>query len=167
MCVDFLDREYYCMEEINPTIKSMNWIKQNRIKSALIVIIAVFGAWFLFSERQADLLYGAAGEELLRIKERCKDLAEAKNADLNSAGFALHELQNHGYSEYKGFCWAEFMELTLGVENKSDPARYIALYNTTEDKRLFLRSWPDDASWYEYDFDRIVLGKNRIIDFGI
>lgn len=136
----------------------MKWIKENKIKSVLAVIVIILLAWFLFSERQAELPYRVAGVELLQIKEQCKNLAEAKVAYYNNSGIGTHELMNYGYSEYRGYCYAEILQNFSERDSK-------LLYNTTEDKEVFRRAWPDDIRWYDYDFDRIVLGKSRVIDF--
>ena len=136
----------------------MKWIKENKIKSALAAIAVILLAWFLFGERQAELPYRVAGAELLQIKEQCKDLAEAKVAYYNNAGIGIHELMDYGYSEYRGYCYAEILQNFGEGDSK-------LLYNTTEDKEVFRRAWPEDVRWYDYDFDRIVLGKSRIIDF--
>jgi len=140
----------------------MNWVKKNKIKSAFFVVLIIFMGWFLLYEQQADLAYRVIGEELLRIKQDCKNLAEAKLNEWNASGLAWHTLQDYGYSEYKGFCYAEFIR-NFDIDN--EPSEYIVLYNTTEEKELIIRRWPDDVSWYGYDFDRFVLGKRRIIDF--
>jgi len=136
----------------------MNWIKQNKIKSVLISIVLLLLAWFLFGERQAELPYRVAGAELLNIKEKCKNLANSKVAYYNNANIGTHQLMDYGYSEYRGYCYAEILQ-NFGEEDSK------LLYNTTEDKEVFRREWPKDISWYEYDFDRIVMGRSRIIDF--
>jgi hypothetical protein len=137
----------------------MHWIKENKIKSVSITIFLLLFVWFLFTERQAELPYRVAGAELLKIKEDCKRLAEAKVDYYSNSGIGnTHELMDYGYSEYRGYCYAEILQ-NFG-ENDSK-----LFYNTTESKEVFRRAWPDDIRWYEYDFDRIVMGKSRIIDF--
>lgn len=136
----------------------MNWIKQNKIKSVFLVVLIIFFSWFLFHERQVDLPYRVTGEELLRIKEECKELAEAKVNYYNYSQIGTHQLMNHGYSEYGGYCYAEILQNFGGDDSK-------LLYNTTQDKEVFRRQWPKDINWYEYNFDNFVLGKSRIIDF--
>lgn len=138
--------------------KYTDWIKENRVKSFLLLLLIVFFVWFLFREKQAELPYRVTGAELLKIKEECKGLAEAEVAYYNESKIGTHELMDYGYSEYRGYCYAEILQ-NFG-ENDSK-----LFYNTTEDKEVFRRAWPDDISWYEYDFDRIVMGKSRIIDF--
>jgi|GEM_PF-2056003 len=140
----------------------MKWIKENKKKSIFLVVFMLFTVWFLFHERQADLPYRVTGEELLRIKQECKELAEAKLAEWNNSGLAWHSLQNYGYSEYRGFCYAAYIR---NFNLPDEPSEYIVLYNTTEEKEMTTRAWPDDISWYQYDFDRMVLGKSKIIDF--
>lgn len=137
---------------------NMNWIQNNRIKALMILLLGFFLGWFLFTERQAELPYRVAGEELLRIKQECKELAENKVVYYQNSGVGTHELMNHGYSEYGGYCFAEILQ-NFG-ENDTK-----LLYNTTQEKEVFRRQWPKDISWYEHDFDRFVLGKSRIIDF--
>jgi len=136
----------------------MNWIKENKIKSILIFILVICCGWFLFHERQADLPYRVAGEELLRIKEECKELAEAKVDYYNNSSIGTHQLVGHGYSEYGGYCYAEILQ-NFGEDDSK------LLYNTTQDKEVFRRQWPKDISWYEYNFDNFVLGRSQIIDF--
>lgn len=138
--------------------KYTNWIRENKIKSFLILLLFVFFAWFLFAERQAELPYRVTGAELLKIKEECKELAEAKVAYYNNSGIGTHQLMGNNYSERGGYCYAEILQ-NFGEDDSK------LLYNTTQDKEVFRRAWPNDISWYEYDFDRIVLGKSRIIDF--
>lgn len=136
----------------------MNQIISKKVNIALLLIAAVILGWFLFAEKQADLPYRIAGEELLRVKEQCKELAEDKVAYYQNSNIGTHELMDHGYSEYGGFCYAEILQ-NFG---ESDT---LVLYNTTKDEDVFRRAWPEDRSWYEYDFDRFVLGKTRVVDF--
>lgn len=140
----------------------MDWIKRNKIKSVFLVVLVIFLGWFLLHEKQADLIYRVTGEELLRIKQECKELADAKLTEWNNSGLAWHTLQNYGYSEYRGFCYASYIR---NFDTQDEPNEFIVLYNTTEEKEMTIRAWPDDLSWYEYDFDRMVLGKSRRIDF--
>jgi len=128
----------------------------------LLFVSMLFTAWFLFHERQADLPYRVTGEELLRIKQNCKELADARLAEWNNSRIAWHSLQNYGYSEYRGFCYATYI-MKFDIQDK--PNEFIILYNTTEEKEITTRAWPDDLNWHQYDFDRMVLGKSRIIDF--
>ena len=136
----------------------MNWVKKNKVKSVILVIFVIFLSWFLFHDRQADLPYRVTGEELLRIKQECKGLAEAKVNYYNNSNIGTHQLMGHGYSEYGGYCYAEILQNFSEEDSK-------LLYNTTQDKEVFRRQWPKDMSWYEYDFDNLVLGKSRRIDF--
>ena len=135
----------------------MKWVKNNKIKSLLLLFVFVLLIWFLFSERQAELSYRVDGSEILQIKKECKDLAEAKLSYYNNSRIGLHQLVGHGYSEFGGYCYAEFLQ-NFGDESK-------LLYNTTQDREVFRRAWPKDVGWYYDDFDRFVLGKRRIIDF--
>lgn len=133
--------------------------KNNKIIPALIILgVLIYGSWFLLHERQADLLYRVTGEELLRIKEECKEIAEAKVNYYKNSNIGTHQLVGHGYSEYGGFCYAEIFQ-NFGEEDSK------LLYNTTQDKEVFRRQWPKDNNWYEYNFDNFILGKSRIIDF--
>jgi hypothetical protein len=136
----------------------MKWIKENKIKSILLIIALLLIGWFLFGERQAKLPYRVVGTELLKIKEECKNLAETKVNYYNDSDIGTHELMDYGYSEYRGYCYAEILQ-NFGEDDSK------LLYNTTEDKEVFRRAWPEDISWYDYDFDRIVMGRSRIIDF--
>ena len=141
----------------------MIWLKENWFKLGFLAIVFLVPfVWFLFRERQAELPYRVTGEEVLRIKQECKELSESKLAEWNNSGLARHSLQDYGYSEYGGFCYAEFIR---DFEIEDEPGEFIVLYNTTEGKEVIIRAWPDDMSWYEHDFDRLVLGKSRIIDF--
>lgn len=72
--------------------------------------------------------YQVTDDELLEIKERCRDLAKEKTYHLKYLGTNT-QLIDYGYSEYGGFCYAEIFE---SKDSK-------ALYNTTEDKRLFIK----------------------------
>src|SRR3989344_4905198 len=114
----------------------MDWIRENKVKSVLILLLFVFLTWFLLRERHA---------ELLKIKEECKELAEAKVAYYNDSEIGTHQLMGHGYSEYGGYCYAEILQ---NYEHESQ-----LLYNTTQDKEVVRRAWPDDISWYNYEFD--------------
>jgi hypothetical protein len=136
----------------------MKWIKENRIKSVFIVLLLVLVVSFLFGERQEELPYRVTGSELLTTKEECKDLAITKVAYYNDSRIGTHQLMGHGYSERGGYCYAEILQ-NFGEDDSK------LLYNTTQDKEVFRRAWPDDVRWYDYDFDRIVLGKLKIIDF--
>src|SRR3989344_4543545 len=123
----------------------MDWIRENKVKSVLILLLFVFLTWFLLRERQAELPYRVIGAELLKIKEECKELAEAKVAYYNDSEIGTHQLMGHGYSEYGGYCYAEILQ---NYEHESQ-----LLYNTTQDKEVVRRAWPDDISWYNYEFD--------------
>lgn len=136
----------------------MKWIKENKIKSTFSIILMALIVWFLFSDKQAELPYRVTGTELLEIKEKCKNLAEAKVMYYNDSQIGTHQLMGSGYSEYGGYCYAEILQ-NFGEGGSK------LLYNTTEDKEVFRRAWPEDVRWYSYDFDRIILGRTRIIDF--
>ena len=112
----------------------------------------------MFHERQEELPYRVVGEELLRIKEECKNSAESYIENLRYSGIGTHQLVDHGYSEFKGYCYAEI------IQNYGDED-FRLLYNTTEGDEIVRRAWPQDIQWYNYDFDRIILGKSRVIDF--
>lgn len=121
-----------------------------------MIFICLF--WLLTQENQRKLPYKVNGVEILTIKEKCKDLAVKNEVNWNNSRIGTHQLVSSGYSEFGGYCYAEFVQTFTTVTSK-------LLYNTTEDKELFRREWPKDSSWYEFDFERIVLGRSRIIDF--
>lgn len=135
----------------------MNFIKENKAKSVVIAFLAIFIIWFLFAEHQSKLPYKVTGSEILEVKEKCRAFALQKKYFFQESNIGSHELVAHGYSEFGGFCYAEFIQ-NFGEDDSK------LLYNTTQAKEVFRREWPKSARWYEYDFDRIVLGKNRIID---
>ena len=141
-------------ERIRLTFK--NHKKGLSIVTLLILFVLVFT--FLTKDRRRDLPYRVSGQELLEIKEKCKNLAQAKEREFNSYNMAYHSLDGYGYSEYRGTCYAEFIQ-------SWDDWKSIMLYDTIEEKQLNTREWPDDISWYESDFDHIILGKSRIWDF--
>ncbi len=135
----------------------MNWALKNKKKPLLIIIAVLFALWFLFTERQRELPYRVTGSELLKIKEGCRHLAEEQIDYLKNRDSFSYQLVGSGYSEFKGYCYAETLETYSDFKVK-------AIYNTTEDKDLFRREWPNNMEQYSHDFDNIILGKYRIID---
>lgn len=132
-------------------------------KVKVIIFILIFLIIFLTiltKDRQRKLPYRVNGKELLEIKEKCKDLAEAKKTEWNNSGIGYHDLNGYGYSEFRGSCYAEFIRF---FDINSPQSK--VLYDTTEGKELNTREWTKDLDWYDSDFDHIILGKYRILDF--
>ena len=120
----------------------MENIKKGKLKIiVLILIILVLLFWILLKNRQQKLNYKVSGQELLEIKEKCKNLAKLKVIEFNKK-FNLHsyDLVGYGYSEFRGSCYAEFIQTWSDLESKM-------LYDTTEEKHLSQREWPDDIRW--------------------
>jgi len=124
---------------------------------ALIILMTIF--WFFTRETQKNLPYRITGKEYLEIQERCKNLAEEKDLQWDDS-FIRQDLVGYGYSEYRGYCYAEFLRYFDDFTSK-------VLYDTTNEKEVFQREWPFDSWWYDSDFDSLVLGKNRIFDWRV
>lgn len=118
------------------------------------MLIIVF--WFFTRETQKELPYRVIGKEYLEIQEKCKNLAEQKASKWQD----VRDLVGYGYSEYRGYCYAEFLIYFNDFATKM-------LYDTTNEKEVFQREWPIDSWWYNSDFDSLVLGKNRIFDWHV
>ena len=130
----------------------MKWIKENKIKSALLVILTLFLVWFLTREVQAELPYKLSGSEILAVKEQCKQLAEGKESEWKEV-FNV-ELIGSGYSERGGFCYMEYFHDFDDWTSKT-------LYNTTEEKEILARKWPGDEILYQRGFNWFIKGKKR------
>lgn len=146
----------------NIWLKISSFVRENKkvviVVVSLILIILFFSS--LIKDRQRDLPYRVSGQELLEIKEKCKNLAEEKKEEWNNSGLAFHTLEGYGYSEFRGTCYAEYIRNF----NLPDSENYKVLYDTIEEKELNIRGWPDNISWYDSDFDHIILGRYRIWD---
>lgn len=125
-----------------------------------ILIIGIFligSYWLLTRDIQRDIPYRVDGQQYLKIQAECKQLAESRINFLNKSNLIKSELVGSGYSEYKGFCYAEILESHTDFKSKQ-------VYDTTNAKVIYQREWPKDSKWYESDFDRLVLGKIKIWD---
>ncbi|HRZ30091.1 MAG TPA: hypothetical protein P5274_00245 [Candidatus Paceibacterota bacterium] len=140
--------------------KVFNFIRKHRRGIIIILLLLAFVLFFNFltKDRQSKLPYRVSGQELLQIKEKCKKLAEAKTNEWNNDSLAYHNLDGYGYSEYRGTCYAEIIRVI-------EKTNFKILYDTVEEKQLVIRRWSEDIGWYNSDFDKIILGKHRILDF--
>lgn len=138
-------------------------MKKSKTKKVLISILIlllfiIFLLLILTKDRQRELPYRVSGQELLNIKEKCRDLAEQKSDEWNNFGIVYQSLNSYGYSEFRGTCYAEFIR-------DFDGWSAIILYDTVEEKELINRNWPEEILWYRSDFEQSILGKYRILDF--
>lgn len=130
----------------------MHWVKKNKIKSIILVVLSIFLVWFFIRETQEELPYKLSGAEVLEVKEQCKQLAENKESKWGEV-FDI-ELVGSGYSERGGFCYMEYFQYFDDWTAKT-------LYNSTEEKQIITRRWPEDADLYQRGFDWFVNGKKR------
>lgn len=134
--------------------KILAWMKTSKIKLALILLFFILLMWFITRETQENLPYSVSGSEILIVKEKCKNLAELKELEWNEMSSVDINLVRHGYSEFRGFCYAEYIRYFDDWGSK-------ILYNTTEEREIVSREYPDDLDWYQRGFDWFVLGKKK------
>ncbi len=114
--------------------------------------MAIFLIWFFTREVQAELPYKLSGSEILEVKEKCQQLAENKEKEWKEV-FSV-ELISSGYSERGGFCYMEYF-----VHFDDWTAK--TLYNSTDEKEIITRKWPENESLYQRGFNWFVNGKKR------
>lgn len=130
----------------------MNWIKKNRISLVLLLISTLTLAWFFTRQIQAELPYKLSGAEILQVKEQCKNLAENNESKWKEI-FNI-KLIGSGYSERGGFCYMEYFAYFDDWTAKT-------LYNSTEEKQIITRKWPEDEALYQRGFSWFIEGKKR------
>ncbi|MCA9351697.1 hypothetical protein KC929_02870 [Patescibacteria group bacterium] len=131
----------------------MDWIKNNKTKSIIILILLVFITWFFTREIQTDLPYKLSGSEIITVKEYCRELGEKRIDEIKESQNKV-DLISTGFSEKGGFCYVEYFEYHQDFTSKK-------LYNTTEGVFTFMRKWPDDENWYQIDFDWFIKGRKN------
>lgn len=124
--------------------------RRSRIIGIIILLVVLFFVWFFTREIQYDLPYKLSGSEILETKEKCTKLAESKIKEWEE--FGNIELVGSGFSEYKGFCYLEYLHYFDDWTAKK-------LYNTTDEKLIITRKWPENMDWYQRGFNMFINGK--------
>lgn len=132
--------------------KFLRYVKENKIVSVFLVILTLFLFWFFTREVQAELPYKLSGSEILKVKEQCQQLAQKKESEWKKV-FNV-ELISSGYSEKGGFCYMEYFHHFDDWDAK-------ILYNSTEEKEILTRKWPENESLYQRGFNWFINGKKR------
>jgi len=127
-------------------------MKHKKVLVFISVLLLSFIAWFFTREIQSELPYKVSGSEILEVKEKCKILAEKNETKWNTV-FNI-ELVSSGYSEYGGYCYMEYFSYFDDWTAK-------VLYNTTDEKEIITREWPERAGLYQKGFNMFVNGKRR------